>query len=262
MITIVLPVSRKEYLMAIFNCLNHLLRPADTELLIVTDGDEELDRAIQSLLDMIHFSRIQVINFGDGPGAEIKQRRWRIAEIHNFAKQYIPEGTDQVFLIEDDTVFQAEALAQLQHVMDETGAAFVQGVEVGRWKTPYIGGWFADDLMEPQKIVSVKPSEGVQEIDAGGLYCALVDANLYQDHQFKPYEVDQDMKGLGCDVNFGLWLKQTGHKVMMNWDVQCGHYKDGIQLRLADIRPVVIVFEKNENNRWLASNHWADMEVS
>lgn len=260
MTTIVLPISRKEYLMSVFNCLNHLLRPAETELLIITDGDEELEDAVQSLLDMIHFNRIQVINFGDGPGAEIKERRWRIAEIHNFAKQHIPEGTDRVFLIEDDTVFSQEALGQLTEVMNKTGAAFVQGVEVGRWKTPYIGGWIADDLTDPKRIVSVKPGEGVQDIDAGGLYCALVDANEYLDHQFKPYEVDQEMKGLGCDVNFGISLKRQGKAVLMNWDVQCGHYKDGIQLRLESIRPVVIVFEKNENNRWLASNHWADME--
>lgn len=262
MITIVLPISRKEYLMSVFNCLNHLIRPEDTELLLITDGDEELEKAVQSLLDMIRFTRVQVVNFGDGPGAEIKDRRWRIAQIHNYAKKFVSEDTDRVFLIEDDTVFSQEALAQLMGAYDENNAAFVQGVEVGRWKTPYIGGWIADDVNEPQKIVSVKPGEGITEIDAGGLYCALVNYDLYMDHDFKPYERDQDMKGLGCDVNFGLWLKQTGHNVLMNWDVQCGHYKDGVQLRLENTRPVVVVFEKNENNRWLATNHWADEEVS
>lgn len=262
MITIVLPVSRKEYLMSVFHCLNHLIRPVDTELLLITDGDEDVEMAVQSLLDMIHFSRVQVVSFGDGPGAEIKQRRWRISEIHNFAKEHIPEGTDQVFLIEDDTVFQPEALAQLQEAMEQNEAAFVQGVEVGRWKTPYIGGWKADDVQNPREVVSVMPGEGVQDIDAGGLYCALVDARAYLKHRFQPYERDQDMKGLGCDVNFGFWMKQLGMRVLMNWDVQCGHYKDGVQLRLENIRPVVIVFEKNENNRWLASNHWADQEVS
>lgn len=264
MITIVLPISRKNYLMSVFSCLNTLIRPANTELLIITDGDEELEDAVQQLLDMLSFSRIQIANFGDGPGSEIKERRWRIAEIHNFAKQFLSEDTDKVFLVEDDTTFSQESLAQLTGVYEANNASFVQGVEVGRWKTPYIGGWIADDVNEPRKIVSVKPPEDdeVTEIDAGGLYCALVDAELYRDHQFKPYEVDQEMKGLGCDVNFGLWLKQTGHNVFMHWGVQCGHYKDGQKLLLESIRPVVVVFEKNENNRWLATNHWADQEES
>lgn len=262
MITIVLPISRTNYLLPVFQGLSQLMRPDGTELLLITDGDQELEQTVQKFLDMVQYSRVQIVSFGDGPGAEIKERRWRIAEIHNFAKQFIHEDTDRVFLIEDDTVFNQETLMQLIGAYDENNAAFVQGVEVGRWKTPYIGGWIADDVNDPRKVVSVKPGEGVQEIDAGGLYCALVNAELYMDHQFQPYETEQDMKGLGCDVNFGFWLKQTGHNVFMDWAVQCGHYKEGQKLLLENIRPVVIVFEKNENNRWLATNHWADQDAS
>lgn len=261
MITIVLPISRSNYLLSVFKCLEILIRPADTELLIITDGDQELEQSVQRFLDLLRFQRIQVVNFGDSPAAEINDRRFRISEIHNFAKQFISEDTTQLFLIEDDTTFSQEALVQLIETQEKTGAAFVQGVEVGRWKTPYIGGWIADDFDNPRKIVSVKPGEGVTDIDAGGLYCALVDVNDYLDHQFKPYETDQPVKGLGCDVNFGIWLKRMGRGVMMNWNVQCGHYKDGQKLLLENIRPVVVVFEKNDNDRWLATNHWADEEA-
>lgn len=261
MITIVLPISRNNYLLPLFKCLDDLLRPRDTELLIITDGNQELELQVQKCLEMVWFTRIQIVNFGGSPAADIEDRRLRISEIHNFAKQYIPENCDQVFLMEDDTVFDTDALAQLQGAMKKTGAAFVQGVEVGRWKTPYIGGWIADNFMEPSIIQSVKPGEGIQEIDAGGLYCALVDAKAYLQHHFEPY-AKQNMKGLGCDVNFGLWLRKLGMKVMMNWDVQCGHYKDSYLLRLEELRPVVAVFDLNDNNKWLATNHWADEEDS
>lgn len=261
MITIVLPISRKDYLLPIFDCLDKLKRPNDTELLLITDGDAELEKAVQLLLDSISYFKVMIVNFGDAPAAEIVDRRKRIAEIHNFAKQYISEDCKQVFLIEDDTVFDELALSELQVAMFNEKATFVQGVEVGRWKTPYIGGWLADDFMNPKVIKSVKPSKGLQEIDAGGLYCALVDAKAYLQHHFQPY-ASQDMKGLGCDVNFGLWMRKLGMKVVMDWDVQCGHYKDGRQLRLEEIRPVVAVFELNDNNKWLATNHWADEEKS
>lgn len=261
MITVVLPVSRKDYLLPVFKSLDGLLKPDQTELLLIIDGNKELEMMVDQCLDFVHFSRIQVRNFGDAPASELNDRRKRISEIHNFAKQFIPDECQQVFLVEDDTVFQAEALVQLKASMDQTGAAFVQGVEVGRWKTPYIGGWFADDIYDPERIVSVKPSEGLQDIDAGGLYCALVDANSYLEHKFEPFD-KQGNNGLSCDVNFGLWLKGQGKKVMMNWDVQCGHYKEGRVLRLAEIRPVVVVFEKDNNGRWLGTNHWADEEVS
>lgn len=259
MITIVLPISRKEYLFGVFKGLDDLIRPAETELLIITDGNRELEDCVQSLLDTIHFNRIQVVNFGNSPASDIYDRRHRIAEIHNFAKHYVSEAAQEVFLLEDDTVLDPEGLMKLIESYEAHEATFMQGVQVGRWKTPYIGGWLADDIKDPQLIKSVAPGEGVQEIDAGGLYCALVDAKVYKQHHFEPY-VKYDMKGLSCDVNFGLWMRYLGMKVMMNWDVQCGHYKDGQILTLDRVRPVVIVFDKNYNGKWLATNHWADEE--
>lgn len=261
MITIVLPISRKDYLLPMFRVLDGTIRPADTELLIVTDCDNECSSMIQTLLDTIHFPRVQVVNFGDSPASEIKDRRKRIPEIHNFAKQFINEQSDQVFLMEDDTVFQAEALMQLIEVKHMTGAAFVSGVEMGRWKTPYIGGWIADDIKDPQHIYSVKPGEGLQEIDGPGLYCGLVDYQLYMDHEFAPF-YKKGINGLGCDINFGLWIRNKGLKVILNWEVLCGHYKEGKQLLVGDVRPVVIDFEKDPNGKWLGTNHWADEEVS
>lgn len=244
-----------------FRCLDNMIRPAGTELLLITDADQEVQMMVDQLLDTIHYERIQVVNFGDSPAAEIEDRRKRIPAIHEFAKQFINEDTTDVFLMEDDTVFKAESLMQLIEVKHMTGAAFVSGVEMGRWKTPYIGGWLADDLSDPKHIYSVKPGEGLQDIDAGGLYCALVSFEHYMDHKFEPFD-KVGRNGLGCDVNFGLWLKNKGLRVILNWEVTCGHYKNGRQLIVGEVRPVVIDFEKDPNGKWLGTNHWADEEVS
>jgi hypothetical protein len=254
-ITVIMPISRKEYLLPMFKCLEELKKPEDTELLLILDGDQELGQMVDSLLDLLSYRRVQVRDFGDSPAAALHERRMRISQVHNFAKQFISEDVDQVFLVEDDTNFSPDSMLQLKKTMDGTGAAFVQGIEVGRWKTPYIGGWLVNDIHHPTKVTSVAPQKGILEIDAGGLYCALVDANEYFMHLFEPYD-KIGKNGLACDLNFGLWLRQKGKTVLMDWSVECGHYKEGRQLRLEDVKPVIVTFEKDMNGKWLGTGNW------
>lgn len=233
-----------------FKCLEELEKPEDTELLLMIDGDEELRKMVDYLLDVLvsKYKRIQVRDFGNSPASAIPERRIRISQIHNYAKQFISEDVDYVFLVEDDTNFAPDTLNQLLSTMKKYQPAFVQGVEVGRWKTPYIGGWKVDDLKEPTLVESVNVAEGIEDIDAGGLYCALVKQHLYFEHLFEPYD-KKGKNGLACDFNFGLWLRNKGERVMIDWGVQCGHYKEGRQLRLEDVKPVKAIFEKT-NDKW------------
>lgn len=252
MITIILPISRKEYLLPIFKCLDELKRPDDTELLLLIDGDKELEMMVDHCLNLIEYTRVQVRDFGDSPAAAIDERRYRISNIHNFAKQFIPESCDTVFLLEDDTTFEADALERLYTGMNRTGAIFIQGVEVGRWKSQYIGAWQVDNIYDPSIISSVVPGvRGLQEIDAGGLYCALMEADRYLEHIFEPFD-RKGKNGLSCDVNLGLDMRRRGYKCFMDWNVQCGHYKESRKITVENSRVIQVVFEKDDNGKWLS----------
>lgn len=249
MVTIILPISRKEWLRPVFDCLNSLERPDDTELIIITDGDKLLEHAVNKRLDSIGYSKIRVIKFGDNAAEDLDSRRYRISAIHNKAKQFISYGTDLVFLLEDDTIYLPETLKLLMDDLDES-IGFVQGVELGRRKTAYVGGWRVDNIESPNEVTSVMPSHGTQEIDAGGLYCCLIPAHLYKEHSFEPYD-KHGTNGLSCDVNFGLYIRNRGYKCLINWSVQCDHIGDKGSVNLGNTRPVSVQFT-NDNNKWTA----------
>lgn len=251
MITIILPISRTDYLRPVFNCLAELEKPEDTELLIITDGDESLTRAVDRRLDSINFKRIRVASFGDKPEEHIHQRRYRIAAIHNKAKRFINYQSEYVFLIEDDTTYPSNTLTKMLEVIKlSSDYAFVEGVELGRHATKYIGAWHCDDVFEPVHILSTMPTyeNAIEAIDAGGLYCCLVDADEYREHTFGPF-VKEDIKGLSSDLNFGLWLRRKGRMCLLDWSIHCDHIGDKGSVNLGNTKPVQVVFEKVAN-RW------------
>lgn len=255
MITIVLPVSRTEYLRPVFNCLNALERPESTELLIITDGDASLEQAVNRRLESISYKRIQVISYGDTPGEDIDSRRFRISDLHNKAKNFINPKSKYVFSIEDDTTYPSDTLIRLYDVMARhEDCAFVEGVELGRRNTPYVGAWKADNIKKPNNILSVEPPYVgdplkneinliAHEIDAGGLYCALIDAEQYRSHHFQPFDADINV-GLSCDLNFGLWLRNKGFKCFIDWSVQCDHIGDKGSVNLGNTKPKQVRFDK------------------
>lgn len=252
MICVVLPISRKDYLKPVFDSLAALHTPEDTQLLIITDGDHELERAVDRRLDSIHFSRIQVVSFGDSPAEDIDSRRYRISAIHNKARHLIPEETDYVMLLEDDTTYPPNTLTKFIKTLDNVDSAvFVEGVELGRHNSPYVGGWKADSVYKPNEFLSVMPNHGIQNIDAGGLYCCLVEAELYRMHQFEPWD-KEGKNGLSCDVNFGLYLRQMGYDCFIDWSIQLDHIGDRGSVNLGNTKPVQIIFQKKDG-KWLAT---------
>ena len=257
-----MPISRIEYLRPVFESLDKLERPSDTELLIITDGDRELGRAVEKRIENLNYTRIRVINFGDAPAEKIENRRYRIAGIHNKLRHYIPNNCEYVMAWEDDTIIQPNSLIKLLDVFNMyEDCAFVEGVELGRHSTAYLGGWIADDIKNPQVITSVEPpyvgnplkreyNEVVLPIDAGGLYCALIKADLYKQHNFKPYDT-QGKNGLGCDVNLGLWLRNKGYTCFIDWHVRCDHIGIHGSVNLGNTIVKQVEFKK-VNNLWEA----------
>lgn len=260
MVTIILAVSREAYLEKVITSLELLeCNPRETNILCIVDGTPELYVKVRNLIMTTKFQNRLTVQF-EGVGKpsryDKKERRKRIAAIHNQARQLLVQNTDFVFSVEDDTTFGPRALKRLLKIAQENRAfGMAEGVEVGRWGTPYIGAWVADDIYKPTLLTSVENRVGenfegkdkYDPIDAGGLYCALIRTDLYKQHEFT---CDN---GLGPDVNLGLEMRQLGFQNFIAWNVLCTHHTEvmGKYLQLTPTDPTKIVrLKKFNSQKW------------
>jgi hypothetical protein len=191
---------------------------------------------------------------GEPKRLNVMDRRKRIAAHHNQAKDLIEHDTGYVFSVEDDTTFGRQALNQLRKIaISHRAFGMVEGVELGRWGIPYVGAWKADDIYDPKLLTSVLNKYGPnmdtmsENIDAGGLYCALIKADLYKLHTFT------SANGLGPDVNLGLELRQLGYENFIAWNVPCTHHfsKNGVEQKLTpDTASREVHLVKESDKKW------------
>lgn len=223
--TIVLLVSRPDFLTKVLTAIELLeCDPKMTNILCIVDGPPALFVRTRNLIqDMKFKNRLTVASphKTQAPRLDIQTRRQRIADAHNLARTLIGHEHGYVFSVEDDTVIPRLALKKLHDVaLSHRAFGMAEGVEVGRWGVKYIGGWRVNDIYDVTEVrsVDVMPmSTGVEEIDAGGLYCALIRADLYKLHEFS------SKNGLGPDVNMGLELRQLGFQNFIHWGIHCKH---------------------------------------
>ena len=113
--TIVLPVSRPDWLPIVFAALELLdCDREQTSLLTYVDGDASLFLTARNLTEQSKFaSRLCIQRKPDSrPRYDLRARRIRISTLHNELKQHVP-GCDYVFSIEDDGTFRPDALRRL-----------------------------------------------------------------------------------------------------------------------------------------------------
>lgn len=219
----ILPVSRLKYLDRVLESLINQSYEERTALLVVVDGSNDLYVKVHNKLaslPLLDVLCVQSENYGD-VATTIPQRRQRIANIHNQIRSLIGEDIDWVFSIEDDGILPVNALSWLVNdVQARPHAGLITGVELGRWGIPYVGAWTVNDLFDPREIVSIDSKVGstdVDEVDACGLYCALIRADLYKTHEFSA------KNGLGPDINMALEFRQLGWKNYIDWFVPVTH---------------------------------------
>ena len=92
--------------------------------------------------------------------------------------------------------------------------------------------WRADDIYEPSVIETVLPARPEllndagraigcvpEEIDAGGLYCALAKYGHYLRHECRPFDGD----ALVPDFDWGIELRRQGYKNYVDYPVAVEH---------------------------------------
>lgn len=251
-VTIVLLISRQEYLHKVFSYLELMNCDSNkTNLIAIVDGNDQLFVDSRNRVEMSKFSNrlcVKYVNNDKVIPDVIFARRLRISDIHNQLKQYIDE-CDFIFGIEDDTLVPKNALLNL--LRDYTlkpYAGFIEGVELGRWGVYYVGGWKSDDIYKSTKLSSVMPPNDprtLQEIDAGGFYCFMTRRDTYLSHKFDTFENNS----LGPDVNFGMTLRKEGFMNYIDWNINCIHINKDKNISYPKMTPQQIEFIK-KNNTW------------
>lgn len=255
-ITTILPVSRIQYLDRVLeSLLNQTYKP--NNLFVIFDGHENQFLEVRNKIVGLNFEHvICAVSTNLAPAHTIPDRRRHIANIHNQFKDLIDE-TDWIFSIEDDGVLPSDALDRLvkaSKTQDNVG--MVTGVELGRWGVPYVGAWTVDNIEEVKYITSVENRVSVlpttiDEVDACGLYCALIKADQYKEHTFF------NNNGLGPDVNLGLFLRKRGLKNYIDWGIPVTHltFMDNKEVEITPFdKTRVVKLKLLSGSTWQASH--------
>lgn len=249
-VTIVLLCSRQEYLSKVFASLELLdISHLEVNLLTIVDGSPALYADVRNRTELSKFGNRLAVQYKPANKTKVVRydvlvRRRRIADIHNFAKGLL-DSCDYVLLTEDDNTLPPDALKRLYSgLLDYPYAGFISGVCVGRHGISHLGLWTADDVYKPEIVQSIpmKEASRVREIDAAGLYCMLVRADLYKQHTFAPF----DNNALGCDVSFSLWIRQQGYACYADLSIIIPHLTDSKVILPSNTNIQIVTFSKGE----------------
>lgn len=248
--TIVLPISRKDFLARIFAQLETM--PCDatqTNLLCYVDGDQQLYQDARNFVVNSKFNEKLCVYRRKGlPNINhISSRRRRIGEIHNEIKEIINSG-DYVFLIEDDTLMPLDTLQKLlHHYLQLPYAGLITGVQIGRWGFTVPGIWKSDNPYDVKSIGAMLPSQAqsLEEIDAAGLFCCLTKVATYKKFKFEPFDTI-----LGPDVSYGLYLRREGFKNYVDWSINTTHLTKHGEIKVANTQLQKITFTKIGEGQW------------
>jgi hypothetical protein len=250
MVTIILPVSRRNHLRKIFSqlevtkCNRH-----EVNILTYVDGDYPLFVEARNLTVASKFNqRLSIFrNKGIPNVGSIYRRRQRIADIHNELKEFITKQNDEyVILLEDDTLMPTDGIEKLlSHIRGSVNTALVSGVQIGRWGYSHIGAWKANDIYDTTQIESIPAGEGLQKVEGTGLYCAVMRKSIYLNHNFEPFG-----KALGPDFNLGIQLTREGYGVYVDHSLKCDHLTPKESIGFHNSKIQIVELKKLENGRW------------
>lgn len=247
-----MPISRPDYLHRIFAQLDMMECDAtQTNLLCYVDGDQVLlEKARRFVIESKFKEKLCIYRRKGAPSANhIRQRRQRIADIHNELKEIVGK-CDYVFLMEDDTLFPLTTLKRLLFLYSQMPfAGLITGVQIGRWGYTVPGVWRVDNPYNVQRVNSmlpaVPPIDPFQEIDAAGLYCTLTKTEFYKSVDFKPFD-----SILGPDVTYGIELRKQGYRNYIDWNIHTSHLTKRGAINVSGTDLQQITFKRIEADKW------------
>ena len=235
-ITVFCPFTRPERVRRFFDDLASTdLKPEMTNLALIVDqhedeGGKDIYARIMEEMNRTNYRKFVIARNYDhhvNP-ISIPIRRKRIAEIHEQAKDLI-KALDGEFVLglEDDTIFTNLCVERLFRPFRDALSAphkhhkigLVTAYAAGRWHNKIIGIWGFDNVNDPKQCWTELPGKDYEEIDAAGFYCYLTPTQFFLEHEY----YSEDWQPWGCDVNYGLELRQKGYMNIVDWSQPCGH---------------------------------------
>lgn len=192
-------------------------------LVFIIDCDEpSISYKLNKMANDFAYRSIKLaMNVDNNPNeARISIRRQRIVDVREQSKAMIAK-TDGLYVIglEDDTVFPPDTITKLLlPLLTSQKVGFVEGVQCGRWGVKMIGAWKSDNPKDPTYIETLLPKQGLEQIDGGGLYGY---ATLR--HSYLEANIGWNGEVWGPDVNYGLWLRNQGYDVLIDWSLIFQH---------------------------------------
>jgi hypothetical protein len=259
-ILMVVPLSRKwtVELQAKQIAAMHRFTDVDIELLVWIDNEEinndfVVDKFEKHELPFAYTVR----NTGNRAPHEVRlfHRRDRIRDSLTQLQQHIRERGrkyDLMFMVEDDTIIQQDALYRL--LMDykelteqNVKVGLIEGVQVGRHGIRMIGAWRMDDLENPTKMSTIPLNSGslFEKIDGGGLYCFITPMELFLAHTF--YWAGECFS---VDVTYGIELRKKGYTNIIDWSVITGHTDQNGNVLYPNDNVTVAAYEKQADGEW------------
>lgn len=248
--TIVMPVSRRDFLKRIFAQFDMMtIKNEETNLLVYVDGDQELFQLARNFVMNSRFKEKLCVYRRKGlPSVNhIHSRRKRIAEIHKEIRTMIGQ-CDYIFLVEDDTLLPLNALEKLLKAYSQNPyAGFITGVQIGRWGFTVPGIWRVDNPYAVNKVSSLLPNTDntFEEIDAAGFYCCLTKRDNYIKTEFDPFSTI-----LGPDVSYGIELRKQGYKNYVDWSINTSHLTKRGEIKVQNTVLQQISFSLVDSDKW------------
>lgn len=182
-------------------------------------------------------------------------RRDRITDMLGMLQAHIksmPKTYDMLFMVEDDTKIQPDALEKLLSDYKELTAqnvkvGLIEGVQVGRHGIRMIGAWRTDNVFDPTEMSTIPFDQHgfFEKIDGGGLYCFITPMHLFLEHGFYWHD-----ECFSVDVTYGLELRKKGYTNIIDWTVNTGHADQHGNVLYANNNCTVASYKKEDNGEW------------
>lgn len=185
------------------------------------------------------------------PASGINDRRTKIAHNHKLLKRSVKKTNyDYVWQLEGDVVLEPDAFEKLiktYEAIDDSKKAIVSGVQLGRHGITAVGAWNFNEERTVFESLDYQ-AEGIQQVDATGFYCMLMDRRTWLDGV-----CSWSGERYGPDVNFGLNLIDKGYNNYVNADIKVGHLvsaKGGERIIDWSNKSICNVRFEKHNNVW------------
>lgn len=162
------------------------------------------------------------------------------------------DGSEFMFMVEDDTMIESAALQRLLADWRELTDAgvkvgFIEGAQVGRHGIRMIGAWRMDDLENPTVMSTIPFNRGAlfEKIDGGGLYCFITPMQLFLEHTFHWHD-----ECFSVDVTYGIELRKKGYTNIIDWSVVAGHADQHGRVLVPNENCTVAEYKKADNGIW------------